>query len=239
MTKGKSKSVEKELSEDMISIWIMGQEYTVPPLTIMKAMEYAGFRYIRGSGCRAGFCGACSTVYRLRGDYHLKTALACQTLAEDGMVLAQLPFVPANKQSYDIKDLDLSEDRNPLLEEYPSIARCVSCNTCTKACPQELEVMDYIQAALRGDVEEVARLSFDCIQCGLCAIRCPAEIPHYHVGQLGRRLYGLYCSPSPPSLGERVKEIENGNYDNEYDELQSISLDELKKKYTERDMEGK
>ena len=59
-----------------------------------------------------------------------------------------------------------------------------------------------------------------------------------HVGQLGRRLFGLYCSPSPPSLGERVKEIESGTYDDEYEELQTISLDELKKKYTERDMEG-
>ena len=27
-------------------------------LTIMNAMEYAGYRLVRGCGCRHGFCGA-------------------------------------------------------------------------------------------------------------------------------------------------------------------------------------
>jgi len=222
-----------------IQIWIMGQEYVVPAgLTIMKAMEFAGFRYIRGAGCRAGFCGACATVYRKQGDYHLRTALACQSLAEEGMVLAQLPFVPANKALYNVNDLDIGPENSPLLENYPCIARCVSCNTCTKACPQELEVMDFIQAALRGDIAETARLSFDCIQCGLCAIRCPAEIPHYHVAQLARRIRGLQVLP-PPSLDKRCKEIAEGKYDKEYEELRTLPLEKLKERYTKRDLESK
>ncbi len=55
----------KSVPTDLITIYVMGEAYQVPKdLTIMKAMEYAGFRFIRGCGCRGGFCGACGTVFR-------------------------------------------------------------------------------------------------------------------------------------------------------------------------------
>lgn len=220
--------------EILISVYIMGKEHKVPfGLTIMKAMEYAGYRFVRGAGCRAGFCGACATVYRMKGDYKLQTALACQTTAQDGMYLTQIPFMPANKSIYDIDELD--PNTNPILHLYPEIARCVSCNLCTRSCPQDLEVMDYIQAALRGDIEEAAKLSFDCIQCGLCTVRCMAEISHYHVGQLARRLYGKYFSPVPAHLECRLEEIEGGKFDEEMKKLTSLSLAELKELYRARD----
>lgn len=234
-TKEKS-SAEPE--QAFISVYIMGKEHRVPfGLTIMKAMEYAGYRFIRGAGCRAGFCGACATVYRMKGDYKLETALACQTTALDGMYLTQIPFMPANKSVYDIDKLN--PNINPILHLYPEIARCVSCNMCTRSCPQDLEVMDYIQAALRGDIESAARLSFDCIQCGLCTVRCMAEISHYHVGQLARRLYGKYYSPTPEHLIERLEEMEEGKYDEGMAELVGMDKDGLKKQYWERDMEVK
>jgi len=110
-----------------VRIYVMGREYKVPAgLTIMKAIEYAGYRFIRGSGCRGGFCGACATVYRIKGDYKLRTALACQKVVEDGMYLVQLPFVPAEKAKYNLEKLTPSV--NVLLEHYPEIAKCVSCN---------------------------------------------------------------------------------------------------------------
>ncbi len=214
----------------------MGREYKVPlGLTIMKAMEYAGYRFIRGAGCRGGFCGSCATVYRIDGDYKLRVALACQKTVEDGMYLAQLPFTPANKPVYDVEKLNPSV--NVLLEYYPETAKCVSCNTCTKACPQDLEVMDYVQAALRGDLEEVARLSFDCIGCGLCAMRCPTSIVPYNVAQLARRLYGKYVMPRAKHVDDRVREVEEGKFDEEMKNLMEASLDVLKERYTERDIE--
>ncbi len=220
----------------MITVYIMGKAYEVPfGLTIMKAMEYAGYRFIRGSGCRAGFCGACATVYRNKGEYKFQTALACQATAEDGMYLAQLPFVPANRKEYDIAMIN--PEKNVLSEYYPEINRCVSCNTCTKSCPQELDVMYYIQAAIRGDYGEVSKLSFDCIQCGLCAARCPAEITHYHVAQLARRIYGKYHLQIPEHLLKRIEDIDAGKFDNEIGKLKKMGMKELKEEYTSRTIE--
>ncbi|RLI36866.1 4Fe-4S ferredoxin, partial [Candidatus Bathyarchaeota archaeon] len=136
--------VEKGLAESKVKIYVMGKEYDVPSnLTIMKAMEYIGYRFVRGAGCRGGFCGACATVYRMKDEYKLKMALACQETVQNEMYLAQIPFTPANKAMYDVNRLDSSG--NAVLEHYPEIARCLCCNTCTKACPQELEVMNIVQ----------------------------------------------------------------------------------------------
>lgn len=221
---------------EMIQVYIMGRPYKVPQgLTIMKAMEYAGYRLIRGVGCRGGFCGACATVYRRPGDYKLYADLACQATAEDGMYIAQIPSVPADRAPWVLAELD--RNTNPILALYPEVARCVACNTCTRACPQELEVMDYIQAALRGDISQVAELSFDCVQCGLCAVRCPAEIVHYHVGQLARRVHGAYRAPQAAHLADRVREVEDGSFEQALDTLQKMSKDELVEAYKKRDVE--
>jgi formate hydrogenlyase subunit 6/NADH:ubiquinone oxidoreductase subunit I len=220
---------EKEISH-WVKIYVMGKEHTVPAdLTIMQAMEYAGYRFIRACGCRAGFCGACSTIYRTKSDYRLKSAMACQTRVEDGMYLVQIPFSPAQKAVYDIKKEEYAAA--VFLKYYPELARCVSCNTCTKACPQDLLVMDYIQAALRGDFETVSELSFDCIACGLCAVRCPAEIVQYNIGQLGRRMYGRYGMPEEKNLEKRVREIEDRKYDGEFSKVMKLGEKELKELY--------
>ncbi len=203
----------------------------------MAAIEYAGYQYVRGCGCRAGFCGACSTVYRKEDEQKLHFALACQTTVEDGMYLVQIPFVPAAKVKYDIEEMQ--PDDNTLLAAYPEIARCVSCNTCTKSCPQDVKVMMYIQNALRGDIAKAAELSFDCIQCGMCAMRCPADIKHYHVGQLARRIRGKYIDTRSNDLEKRMEEMEQGKYDGEMEKLVNMELEEIRELYKKRDIEAK
>jgi hypothetical protein len=93
--------------ENLIPVFIMGKQYMVPAgLTIMKAMEYAGYKLVRGVGCRGGFCGACATAYRIHGDPKLYFGLACQTVVQPNMYLAQLPFFPARRATYDITKLE-------------------------------------------------------------------------------------------------------------------------------------
>ncbi len=151
--------------ENFVNVFIMGKGYKVPAeATIMGAMEYAGYQIKRGAGCREGFCGACATVYRLPGDYKIYTGLACTTMVEKDMWLSQLPAIPAHKSIYDINKIE--PNVATIQKLYPEVFRCVACNSCTKACPQDLEVMDYIQAAKRGDIEAVMDLSFDCLCCG-------------------------------------------------------------------------
>lgn len=232
----KAKSKKETPAIKMASVFIMGKAHKVPAdATIMGAIEYAGYQIKRGAGCREGFCGACATVYRLPRDYKIYTGLACTTIVEDGMWLSQLPSIPAQKAIYDIDKLE--PNVATIQKLYPEVFRCVACNTCTKACPQDLEVMDYIQAAMRGDIEQVMDLSFDCLSCGLCAIRCPAEIVQFNVGLLARRLYGKYLSKRTKELEERIKEMKSGKYEKEYKELQKMKKEGLKKKYYERDIE--
>lgn len=222
--------------KEMVSIYIMGKQYRVPyGVTIMKAMEYAGYRFIRGCGCRGGFCGACGTVYRKPGDFRLKVGLACQTVVEDGMHLTQIPFYPANKATYNLEEL--TPTLATLLQHYPEMARCLGCNSCTRICPQELQVMDYMAAAQRGDIAKAAHMSFDCLMCGLCASRCPAEIVQYNVGLLARRLYGRHVAPRAEHLARRVEEIKAGKFDAEIERLMKMDGLELQKLYDARDIE--
>ncbi len=231
------KAADVEKKAGVLEVFIMGKSYQVPTgLTIMKAIEYAGYRFIRSCGCRAGFCGACSTVYRIEGEQKLSFALACQKLVEDKMYLVQLPFVPGAKAEYDIEKLEPSE--STLLTIYPEIARCVSCNTCTKSCPQDIEVMKYIQMAIRGNITRCAEISFDCIQCGLCAMRCPADIKHYHVSQLARRLRGKYIDKKSKNLAKRLEEIENKKYDGDIEKLIKKDKKDIIEMYTNRRIEA-
>jgi len=233
----KKKAKNSKTLAGEVEVFIMGKSYKVPAgLTIMKALEFAGYRFVRGGGCRAGFCGACSTVYRIEDEQKLGFDLACQKVVDDKMYLVQLPFVPASKAEYDIDKLEPSD--TTLITMYPEIARCVSCNTCTKSCPQDIEVMKYIQNAIRGDIVKCAEISFDCIQCGLCAMRCPADIKHYHVSQLARRLRGKYLDQKSKNLIQRLKEIEDRKYDNEIDRLMKMGKKEITELYKNRKIEA-
>ena len=226
-----------KMEAKMIPIFVMGKKYEVPEtLTIMKALEYAGYNFIRGCGCRDGKCGACGTVYRMPGDYHIYTALACQTQVEPNMYLTQVPFYPANRATCDFDEL--TSDPEEVFKLYPEIFRCVACNACTKICPMDIEVMDMIAAVKQGNIAKAAELSFDCIQCGLCASRCMGELPQYHVAQLCRRIYGAKIVPRAKHLATTARVVkEEGQYKDVLQKLMKMDEAELRKLYTERELE--
>lgn len=221
---------------NMVSIFIMGKKYDVPDsLTIMNAMEYAGYQLVRGCGCRAGFCGACATVYRIKGDYDLKVGLACQTQVLPDMYLTQIPFFPAQKLEYNLQELRPTGEQ--IAEFYPEIYRCIGCNACTKICPQDIKVMQYVGYAQRGQIDRCADESFDCVMCGLCASRCPAQITQFNVGILARRLYSRHIAPPAKHLQQRVEEIESGQFEPELQELMKATREDLRERYGSRDIE--
>jgi formate hydrogenlyase subunit 6/NADH:ubiquinone oxidoreductase subunit I len=220
----------------LIPVYVMGKRYEVPEgFTIMKAMEYAGYMFIRGCGCRGGTCGACGTVYRKPGDYKIQVALACQKTVEPDMHIAQIPFFPVNRAAYDFATLTAAPEE--VFSLYPELFRCVACNACSKACPQGIEVMDAISALKRGDISEAARLSFECIQCGLCTSRCFGELAQYHMFQLARRIYGARIVPRAEHLAEMVKFVNEGKYEEVLEKLSNMTEGELKELYQEREAE--
>ena len=223
--------------ENMVNVFLMGKKYEVPAnLTIMTAMEYAGYQLVRGCGCRNGFCGACATIYRVKGDRELHACLACQTKVEDNMYIATLPFFPLIKQVYDIEKI--KPEQAIMMQLYPEIYSCIGCNACTKACTQELNVMQYIAYAQRGEFDKVAKLSFDCVMCGCCSTRCPAGISHPQVAMLARRLNGKYIAPEAKHLTQRVKEIEDGLCTAEIEAIMAKPIEELKELYNNRGIEA-
>ena len=220
----------------MIDIYVMGKRYSVPEgLTILTALEYCGYRMVRGCGCRAGFCGACATVYNFKDDPLLHFDLACQKTVEPDMYLTQVPFFPAVRSVYELEKLEA--DAETIIALYPDIVKCFGCNTCTKSCPQDLEVMWYMSDALRGDIAAVADKSFDCVMCGLCAARCPQGLAPYNVSLLARRLYGRYLAPVSKQLDKRIDEKAQGDFDAAIEELKQAGPEELKRRYAERDVE--
>ena len=222
--------------ENMVNIYLFGKKYSVPEnLTIMCAMEYAGYQLVRGCGCRNGFCGACATIYRIKGETELKSCLACQTKVEEGMYIATLPFFPLVKQVYDLTKVTPSE--TVMMQLYPEIYACVGCNACTKACTQDLNVMQYIAYAQRGDFEKCAEESFDCVMCGVCSSRCPAGISPPQVAMLARRINGKYLAPKCDHLEDRVQEINNGTFTELIEALMQKPVEEIKELYNNRDIE--
>ncbi|NWF93534.1 MAG: 4Fe-4S dicluster domain-containing protein [Syntrophaceae bacterium] len=218
------------------SIYIFGKKYQVPEgLTIQKAMEFAGYQFIRSCGCRGGICGACFTEYRTPGSYQLKGALACQALAEPEMRITQSPFVPMHRADYHLEALRAQP--GILGKIYPEIYRCLQCNTCTRICPMEIDVMDYIAHAIRGDIEKVAHLSFQCILCGACAARCPAEISQPYVALLARRIYGRHILSLPAGLEQRISDIKSGRYHRVLERLTQLQIEELMRVYIQREQE--
>ena len=97
--------------------------------------------------------------------------------------------------------------------------KCIGCGTCTRTCPLDIEVMDYMAMAIRGEIARVAELSFDCVMCGLCCARCPAEETQPLVAILARRLYGRHIAPRAEHLQKRIQHIEEGRYDDDLNGL--------------------
>jgi succinate dehydrogenase/fumarate reductase-like Fe-S protein len=132
---------------------------------------------------------------------------------------------------------ELKGEAKEVLDLYPEMLRCYGCNTCTKSCPQDIDVLGYVAAIVRGDLAAAADISFDCIMCGLCVSRCPAELVKHNAALLCRRIYGRNLAPKSEHLARRREEVKAGKFKPDIAALKGRSKDELKKRYAERDIE--
>ncbi len=86
--------------EKMVNVYFFGKKYSVPAeLTIMTAMEYAGYTLKRGCGCRHGFCGACATIYRIKGKNELKNLSRLSDTGARGNVCSKYPVLPYGQEN--------------------------------------------------------------------------------------------------------------------------------------------
>ncbi len=121
---------------------------------------------------------------------------------------------------------------------YPEMFGCLGCSACTKICPQDLEVMDYIAAARRGDLAAAAEMSLDCIMCGLCASRCLAQMVPYQIAMTTRRLHSYFGLPRPSYVDERIREVAAGKFIPEIDRLMAADTAQIQELYAAREIES-
>lgn len=222
--------------DNCVTVYFFGRKYDVPSdLTVMQAMEYVGYKLVKGCGCRSGFCGACATTYKIDGKDGIKTCLACQKQVEDGMIVSEFSPVELCEREYDINKLNAKGQ--VISKIYPEISVCVGCGVCSKVCPIGIDVKKCVVYAKNEEYEKVADESFACVSCGLCFSRCPVKIPQPQIFELARRIYGVYLSPKSKNLEKRVAEIHDGKFDKELDEFTRKSTDEMKILYDNRDFE--
>ncbi len=129
------------------------------------------------------------------------------------------------KVIYDLNKL--SPNAKQVVTVYPEILKCQGCNTCTTSCPQDINVMECISHALRGEFSEISEKSFDCIMCGLCSEKCPVNIAPYLITLLCRRLFGRFLLPPSKNISNIIEEIQKRRFESEFLKLKNMDKTEL------------
>jgi ferredoxin len=202
-------------SADHVSIEFMGKTYRVSKdTTLFGALLETGWDSVKGLGCMGGCCGACGVLYRVPGESHVRTGLACRIPVEDGIAFSLVGPYPFRKVEYNFSEI--SDPKQALFELFPEIADCRSCGLCVQACPQGINVQRAMWCAVFGDFEEVATLFKSCVQCGFCARACSVGICPFQIAVYAGRAQGSRLTDLPPQLLNRVSQIESGAYENEW-----------------------
>ncbi|MHB8482317.1 MAG: 4Fe-4S dicluster domain-containing protein [Nitrospiria bacterium] len=208
---------------EMVNVEISGRKHQVPAgITAVKAVWYTGQAVTRGIGCLGGVCGACSILYRIRGNHELQYGLGCQLVVEEGMSFSFAPHIPSSKATYHLEEI--KDPKQELVKYYPEAALCRNCNTCTEACPQGIDVRSNIWRAVFGEFKQVMDETLNCVMCSLCIPVCIADISPNLVFLYARRTYNHFYEKKAPDLAARLAEIQEGKYQSEWDTI--IQLDE-------------
>lgn len=217
----------QNMSSDTISVEIMGKKYRVPPgLTMLQAMWHTGHDLVRGVGCLGAVCGACPATYCTQDETKIKTTLACQTQIEDGMSFSLTSaYYPDRKVNYQFDEIQ--DPKQDLFRYYPEAALCRNCDACTVACPKGIDVRTGVWKAVFGDFKDASDIFLSCVMCNLCVPVCIADIAPNQVGLYVRRAQGIFFEEKKPQLSIRVKEIADGKFEAEWEQLLTMSDDAI------------
>lgn len=200
----------------MIRVTIDGRSLdAVEGRSVLQAWLAAGLPLTRGAGCMGqGVCGTCRVMVR-RGDTgEVSTALACETLVQDAMVVVFLDDAqPELRHRYDLTQLRDGWSLLALSEQTFLEARsCRHCGGCDRACPKHIPVEAAVAAANAGQVSDAARAFDECVMCNLCSNVCPEQIAPNHLGLFLRRA-SVRVGLLPADLLARLHQIERGEMD--------------------------
>ncbi|MGN7611251.1 4Fe-4S dicluster domain-containing protein [Magnetococcales bacterium HHB-1] len=206
--------------------------------TVLAALEEVGYRFIRGIGCRGGVCGACAALFRIRGgDAELHAMLLCQEMVQEGMEILPLPAFPQRKVNYRLEKSAREDAAYRVINTYPEVTRCIMCGECSRLCPVQIQVMEYVGMIKRGDLRAAAKESFTCVQCQLCALRCPAQISQPNAALMARRFYGRFLVSEAEHLTSMLEKMKQPQMDAGMRQLRHLSKDELRVLYQRRERE--
>ncbi len=210
----------------LVRIEVDGLFHPVPEgITVIQAMWRIGRPMIHGVGCLGGVCGACPITYRLPNQPVSKTSLACQTAVREGMAVT---FIPSDSSKKAIALLPKeAPTQKTLFQYYPETRRCTACRACSSVCPQEIDVMGGVRAAINGDFSNVAEKFTSCVMCGLCAAVCEVQIKPHRVGMYARRLTGAFYPKEATGLLHRIEEVRSGKYESAWSRLLSADDEAL------------
>jgi succinate dehydrogenase/fumarate reductase-like Fe-S protein len=181
-------------------------------ISLLEAWIKAGLPLTENVGCMGqGVCGACRVLVRRPGERLGGTALACETLVEDGMQVAFIDHFPAHRSHvYDLHALTNSWAAIDQIDNvFPEAKHCRHCSGCDRACPKGIEVERMVNLAAQGQAAAAGALFDRCVLCNLCVAACPEHIDPAHLGQFVRRMNASFTL-RPSDLIMRLHEIEIG-----------------------------
>lgn len=205
----------------MIRLSIEGRQVEAPAdCSILQAYVHAGETLIEGVGCMGqGVCGSCRVMVRRSGEREVKTALACETLIEEGMQVAFLEYFTQSsaRHTYRMEDVRDSWQALPIINEvFPEASHCRHCSGCDRACPKGLEVQLGVNLVVEGKLSAASQVFDECVMCNLCTLACPELIRPNHLGLFVRRMIASH-SLRPANLMRRLQQIESGEMKIDFD----------------------
>lgn len=212
----------------LINVEISGRQVQVPSgITAIKALWYTGQEVIHGVGCLGGVCGACSILYRVPGKFEIKYGLGCQIVMEEGMSFSFAPHIPSGKAKYRLEEI--KDPKQDLVKYYPEAALCRNCNTCTRVCPQGIDVRGNIWRAVFGEFKQVRDETLSCVMCNLCVPVCIADISPNLVFVYARRSYNHSYERKAQNLSTRMADIQEGKFQADWELIAKLDNKEMEK----------